>query len=637
MVRWGILSLTILGVGCASSAQVAWLEAPGTAEVVAGVESATVSWSPVEGAEGYRLYLGRDPLTGPGSYDQLVQGDSPLDVELASGEPWWIAIQPYAGAARGSVSPALRVEPIVGGPNGLTPKSSPAWSMPDEQPGSLFGYPLVLGDVDGDDVTDLVTAAYYYTGVSSEEGRVFGYLGSQDVGIGGAADWFADGPIANGHYGTGLSLGDVNGDGVDDIVVGAADANDPSTGYADVHVGVPGSSPAVSGWSVQGPDGVSTNTGRFVSVAGDVDGDGFEDFVVASHGNGPDGEGEVYVFRGTDGALPASPTWTVRGEVGGDRFGWSLPDEPGDVNGDGHPDLLVGAFRADGNLTDEGAAYIFLSDGDGLVESAAWSVHSGVADAGLGHIVDWADVNGDGYDDVLVGAPEHTNATGAVFVYLGAAGGPASEPSWSFFGSATGSYTGDGLAGVGDLNGDGYDDVVVGSPGWDEGTDADVGRLDLFLGGPDGLTDQPQWSYVGTTPGGYFGGTIVGGSDVTGDSAADFIAGISGYFVINDGIAGIAAFGGPPSHGPALSAGGALAAVPGTPVSLSSPVVDASSCTVDWGDGSVPAEIAPCTGAELEALEHTYADSGRRIIRIDVADDEWGLTSSAFVVVSVAQ
>ena len=236
-------------------------------------------------------------------------------------------------------------------------------------------------------------------------------------------------------------------------------------------------------------------------ASGDVDGDGLGDLVVAR------ATGELAVYHGASDTLEETPRMILAG-TGEPPATMVL----GDVTGDGCDDLLVG--------TAEGLAW-YAGGPDGLDGSPVWSVTLG--DVGLGPTLGAAmtvgDVNGDGFGDWVTSAPD----TGAVVLFLGDEGGPASAVSHIL----TGGVSFGASLGAGDVNGDGYADLLVGTPEFSAGLRG-RGRADLWFGG-EVVTDlRLVWSMQGSQP---FeaAGTAVAVAEMTGDGLAEVVVGSPGF------------------------------------------------------------------------------------------------------------
>ena len=171
----------------------------------------------------------------------------------------------------------------------------------------------------------------------------------------------------------------------------------------------------------------------------------------------------------------------------------------------------------------------------GMVTSGSTLTLSGAA-AQFGSAVAVAgDVNGDGYSDLIVGAPNYSNGQsneGEVLLFLGGPSGYSSTPAWTFESNAAGANLGWSVAPAGDVNGDGYDDVIVGAPNLSSNPLTNNGRAYVFLGGPAGLAATPAWSYDGTQAGELLGWSVCTAGDVNADGYDDVLVGSPGYFDI---------------------------------------------------------------------------------------------------------
>ncbi|MCZ7582850.1 MAG: integrin alpha [Deltaproteobacteria bacterium] len=167
-----------------------------------------------------------------------------------------------------------------------------------------------------------------------------------------------------------------------------------------------------------------------------MNGDGYDDVIVGarSYDNGQNEEGGAFVFLGSDSGVQASPVWTAESDQAGAQFGFSVSGA-GDVNADGYDDVIVGAPFFGNGEGNEGMAFVFLGEAAGVQSSPIWTAESNQSNAYLGRSVSGAgDVNGDGYDDVIVGARVFTNdqnEEGRAFVFLGEAAGVQSSPVWT--------------------------------------------------------------------------------------------------------------------------------------------------------------------------------------------------------------
>jgi hypothetical protein len=353
--------------------------------------------------------------------------------------------------------------------------------------------------------------------------------------------WKAEGNQTSALFGEAVATaGDVNGDGYDDVIVGAwpydtgPGAN--SEGRAFVYHG------SASGlglsttpdWTVQGDEGYSWFADS-VATAGDVNGDGYDDVIVgAPKYNSPLDEGWAFVYHGSASGLSSTPDWTAEGNQGSAHFGYSVATA-GDVNGDGYDDIVVGAPYYDNGQAGEGRAFVYYGSASGLSVTADWTAESDQGDAWFGWSVGTAgDVNGDGYDDVVVGAHFYDNGQadeGRAFVYHGSASGLSPTPDWTAESDQVQAIFGWSVGTAGDVNGDGYDDVVVGAHLYDNGQ-ADEGRAFVYHGSASGLSNlsnKPDWTAESDQANALFGNSVGTTGDVNADGYDDVIVGAHSY------------------------------------------------------------------------------------------------------------
>ena len=224
-----------------------------------------------------------------------------------------------------------------------------------------------------------------------------------------------------------------------------------------------------------------------MATAGDVNGDGFCDVIVGAHlfDNGETDEGRAFVYHGSASGLSLTANWTAESNQAIALFGISVATA-GDVNGDGFSDVIVGAINYDNGETDEGRAFVYHGSAGGLSLTANWTAEGDQAGAAFGISVATAgDVNGDGFSDVIVGAFAYDNGQpdeGRAFVYHGL--GRRAEPHRQLDrrerpGHSPASAI--SVATAGDVNGDGFADVIVGADRFDNGQ-TDEGRAFVYHG-----------------------------------------------------------------------------------------------------------------------------------------------------------
>lgn len=281
-------------------------------------------------------------------------------------------------------------------------------------------------------------------------------------------------------------------------------------------------------WTATGSNG-HAELGWHAAGIGDLDGDGYEEAAVTEvwYGIDPPDVGRVRIFHGSPTGLEAASRGDLVGTQTDGAFGTDLAPA-GDVNGDGHPDLLVSARLERGPGGAIGVVSLYVGDGAGLAPAPAWSWRTPLTRGhGFGGaLVGGFDVNHDGYSDFLVGDDQATlqfEQEGAVWLFLGGPGGPSAGPAWQVTGGSAGAALGWHAASAGDVDADGFDDLVIGAHRWSQPV-PEAGQARVYRGGPALPSTRPDWIITGTQSHGMLG-TCVAGGDVDGDGYSDLLVG----------------------------------------------------------------------------------------------------------------
>jgi Ca2+-binding RTX toxin-like protein len=405
------------------------------------------------------------------------------------------------------------------------------------------------GDVNGDGFADMIvgdSASYVVFG------RASGFAANINLGS-------LDGSTGFSLTGTGNSVasaGDVNGDGFADVIVGSGAAQyvvfGKASGFAaNINLAA---LDGITGFTLTGAGAIQGSGARFVNSAGDINGDGFADVIIGADlasVNGTNSGASYVVFGKASGfaanidlaTLDGTSGFRLSGAAAGNRSGFSVASA-GDVNGDGVADVIVGALGANASYVLFGHASGFAANINlGSLDGTTGFRLSGGAAAGVA--VDSAgDVNGDGFADVIVGASSVNGAVGASYVLFGKASGFAANIDLLTLDGTTGfklsgevaGDSGRSVASAGDVNGDGFADLIVGAPFADpHGNSSGVSYV-IFAKLPDAAVNRAGTDASQTLAGGDFADTLsgLGGDDVLHGNGGDdtLIGGAGGDTII---------------------------------------------------------------------------------------------------------
>ncbi|MFI5171645.1 MAG: T9SS type A sorting domain-containing protein [Chitinophagales bacterium] len=408
------------------------------------------------------------------------------------------------------------------------------WVMEGNNLNCEFGFWMDgQGDVNGDGYDDLIIGAPDYDQYFVGEGAVFIYYGSAS-GLSDVPGWVRFGEHDSSGFGRCVSIhGDVDHDGYDDVLIGSHQFTGTKVNEGKVYFypGGPGGPDTIPSWTMVSAR-KGAKLGEAVAIVGDVNDDGFDDICVGAHGwddNEVLGDsignkaGKAWVFLGTpDGPDDIANLTEVGGQTD-NNIGVSV-DRAGDINNDGYMDLAIGGYIF---LIGDGMICVFNGSEEGIDEDMEFTAIGGAEDTSFYavNLSTAGDLNGDGYDDVVIGAPRFDAngiyQSGKLHVHYGSPTGLTEDIGWIGTGTQYDERWAFNVNEGGDINKDGYGDLLVGAKYFDNGDLSNAGKAELFLGGPKGPQRIPTWTFKGLDSTDVVGTNICNAGDLNGDGYDD--------------------------------------------------------------------------------------------------------------------
>jgi len=411
---------------------------------------------------------------------------------------------------------------------------------------TAFGVVSASKDLDGDGKNELLTGPY--NAGDADEGGVRLFPGdiTGDLSHFPEEGFIWDAEVEGAKAGIAVAfIGDWDGDGVEDILAGAAYDND-SAGMAYLFSSDMASGTLTGTREIRGTGLADSFFGQAILPVGDINEDGLDDVVIAARKDATvrTGGGSITVFYGGDiESTSLSTEDAIYGETNNEQLGFSMA-EAGDTDGDGIPNYLIGSpyCEADDMPGGSGCTFVFSQtdfgvglatlDGIPMLWGTQGSSVSGMTVASAG------DFNGDGIDDMLIGAPNYdavSDDEGAAYLVLGsttgADGASLDDSHLVMFGSEIDDKTGRYLNGLGDIDGDGKDDIGIVAHNSSVYVEK-AGTVFGILGGREGgtliLQDTADLVMVGGGTNDYLGRGLITAGDVNEDGRGDFWLGASG-------------------------------------------------------------------------------------------------------------
>jgi ankyrin repeat protein len=358
-----------------------------------------------------------------------------------------------------------------------------------ESEGDFFGSTVSCGDIDNDGYDDILVGAFGY---NNNQGRAYLYWGRKRNSMDANPDKIFDGQAEEGACFSlgcpGIVIYDIDNDGYRDIIFGASRALPypcDGIGHAYLYYGNTKELMDAAYDLIFTSENSGDNFG-FATGCGDVDNDGYGDIIIGARfypGGGLQGDciGRAYLYYGGSRLnIDAKADVIFDAESKDKRLFFGQGIICIDQNKDGFDDILIGA---QGYKERQGRAYLFYGDTRANLDTVADKTFDGEVElSDYGFIIICGDIDGDDNNDIVIGADYIRQQVGRAYIYWGSElSGPSPKPGRIFTGENPGEWFSQGLA-CGDVNNDGYDDLVIGALGYKAGSEQ--GRAYLYYGGP---------------------------------------------------------------------------------------------------------------------------------------------------------